>query len=559
MSNKDLPDIEQAETLINQGRYLEARALCEHALRSGSNLRLQQLYALALSKSGAPEEARKFLEPIYQNNSADAETAGILGGIYKELFKKNQDSKLAILSRDTYAKNFEATKSYYTGINAASMSAVGMQASKSKTLAKEVIALIDEATEDFWELATLGEALLLIREKDRSVQAYTKAKKVAGSDWGKITSVHNQLWLLNNFIPVPADVQRMFSPPGVMAFAGHMIDSPDSPRVRFPGEIEGEIKKAIAAQVQAHNVKVGYCSLACGGDILFAEAIAEQNGEVHLYIPFDIEEFINISVAFAGEHWVERFKALIKQFPVNMLTQEKYNGHDELFALQSKIVFGAALIGTEAYHTNPMLLTVLSEVDLKQLEGGTRDALKFWPRALGRINVNPDRYVTPEMKGAKQESVRVPRPFDANRPTGYLLVADLGSLNQLDTDKLIASIKARVEPEPITFPVLEISGRNVFIVCNADTVLVEVMNLFKNRKVTVSLHAGPVHKNGNSVEGPTVEIIKAMSGYATPATINASGQVAALLALHPAVFSVGYSGFFKHSDSDHPIFKIEWR
>jgi tetratricopeptide (TPR) repeat protein len=566
MSTQDRTVTEQAEVLMNQGRYLEARALCEHALRLKSNLRLQQLYALALSKSGAPEEGRKFLEPVYQSNASDAETAGILGGIYKELFKKNQDSRFALLSRDTYAKNFEATKSYYTGINAAAMSAVGMQASRSKALAKEVITLIAESTNDFWELATLGEAFLLLKEKDKSIDAYTKAKKIAGSDWGKITSVYSQLWLLNNFIPVSAEIQRMFSPPGVMAFTGHMVDAAGSGRLRFPAAIEGDIKKAIANTIQTHNVKVGYCSLACGGDILFAEALAEQNGEVHIYIPFNIEEFIDISVRFAGEQWVERFKRLTERFPVNLLTPDAYLGHDELFALQSKIVFGAALIRSAAYHSNATLLTVLSEIDLRRLSGGTRDTLRFWPLGNGRININPDAYITPEMAGSRTEEgpSTERRQGAVDRPTVYLLSADASEVHQLESDKLMASIRATIESEPVMFPAFRIENKKVFVACNADAVLVNVITLFKSlialgRKIKIVLHTGPVKKTESFIEGGTVDILRAMEEYAPAATISASNPVAALLALHPTIFSVGYSGFFKHEDLEHPVFKIEWK
>ena len=64
---------------------------------------------------------------------------GILGGIYKELFKKNQSPKYAVLARDTYAKNFEITKNYYTGINAATMSTLAGQGQRGKEIAKQVL------------------------------------------------------------------------------------------------------------------------------------------------------------------------------------------------------------------------------------------------------------------------------------------------------------------------------------------------------------------------------------------------------------------------------------
>jgi hypothetical protein len=48
-------------------------------------------------------------------------------------------------------------------------------------------------------MTTLGEANLLIKNKAKSTECYVQARKLACNDWGKVTSVHNQLWLLNHF------------------------------------------------------------------------------------------------------------------------------------------------------------------------------------------------------------------------------------------------------------------------------------------------------------------------------------------------------------------------
>jgi len=127
--------IEHLESLISHGRYIEARINAEEALKTSQDLRYKQLYALAVSKSGMPETALAFLEPVYSQFPDDPESAGILGSIYKELFKKNQSNSFAIKSRDTYFRNFSLTKSYYTGINAAAMTAMAGQASRSRELA----------------------------------------------------------------------------------------------------------------------------------------------------------------------------------------------------------------------------------------------------------------------------------------------------------------------------------------------------------------------------------------------------------------------------------------
>jgi hypothetical protein len=58
--------------------------------------------------------------------------------------------------------------------------------------------------------------------------------------------VYNQLWLLNNFVPVSGEVMKMFNPPMVMAFIGHMIDHPNRSTPRFPASIEPQIKNSIA-------------------------------------------------------------------------------------------------------------------------------------------------------------------------------------------------------------------------------------------------------------------------------------------------------------------------
>ncbi|MDZ7645918.1 MAG: TRAFs-binding domain-containing protein [Cytophagales bacterium] len=256
------------QDLINHGRYFEARARAESVIQQDDSLRLKQLFALAVSKSGSHQLAPRFFTAIYAANPGDSETAGILGGIYKDLFKKHQDSKYAILSRDTYAKNFEATGNYYTGINAATMAAIAGRAVQGREIAAQVISKLEGQANSVWELATLGEAYLLTKNRNRSVEYYIKARKLVGNDWGKVLSIHNQLWLLNHYLPVAKEILRIFAPPIVLAFAGHMVDAPNRSTPRFPASIEGKVKDSIKGAIRTLQASIGYCSLACGADIL---------------------------------------------------------------------------------------------------------------------------------------------------------------------------------------------------------------------------------------------------------------------------------------------------
>ena len=88
--------IKEIESLIASGRYFEAHTLAiNYCEEHPDDLRALQLCGLAMSKSGARTAAINFLEPVLEKNSEDVETAGILGGVYKDHFKKTAVSDFA--------------------------------------------------------------------------------------------------------------------------------------------------------------------------------------------------------------------------------------------------------------------------------------------------------------------------------------------------------------------------------------------------------------------------------------------------------------------------------
>jgi len=555
--------VHHIESLINHGRFLEARTKAEALLRASPDTRLSQLYALALSKSGLPEAAKEYLEPVYRSNPDDPETAGILGSIFKELFKKNQQSAFAQQSRDTYLKNFTTTKNYYTGINAASMSAMMMQAGKSREIAQQVISIIEPDSTDFWELATLGEAYMLLKDRQKSIDYYIKARKVAGTDWGKITSVYNQLWLLNHYIPVSGEVMKVFNPPGVVAFVGHMIDHPDRKSPRFPPELEQRVKEAIRTNIRTLNAKIGYCSLACGGDILFAEAMAEEEGEVNIFLPFVREDFLNVSVRFAGEQWVQRFKELESKFPVRYVTNERYEGFDDLFTLQSRIIFGSAVLRSAVHHAQPLLLTLLSEVDLKRSTGGTRDTIRLWPFPDRYVNINPDVFLASVTDG--DSGYRVPPARSIDRPVQYLVLADLSSMKTMEKERIYKLINQQLNEEMIPYADPDPAHDRVLMVFEFETSAMEMVRALidavpthkKEPELKITLHVGPLLKSDGDMKGEAIGFIYTISTLSPRGALCASSQFAALLALDPKRYAVEYAGLVAGSErAEYPVYKI---
>ena len=541
-----MSNIAHLEDLIRLGHYAQARTYAKELLAADPNHRVQQLYALSLSKSGVPEAAQEYLESIVKNHPDDPETMGILGGIYKELFKKNQSPKYAVLARDTYAKNFELTKNYYTGINAATMSTLAGQGQRGKEIAKQVLQVLRDPENDFWETVTQAEAYLLVKEKAKAEESYRHARKLAAADWGKINSVYNQLWLLNHYIPVPGEVLKLFSPPVVVAFVGHMIDHPSRPQPRFPSSIEVEVKQAIRSAVKTVNAKIGYCSLACGGDILFAEAMEEVGGELNLFLPFNQTDFLNASVRFAGADWEERFVRLVNKYQVTYLTEGSYEEHADLFLLQSNVIFGLSVLRSAANHREPTLMSVLSEWDQKKKTGGTRDTLALWPFKKNHTNVNPDVFLNqaPDFVAATRTVAETISP----RPVLYFVACD-----SYAEEKWTTVLLEEIESAGLPLTVLDRTSGHM--IAGFKTILsamefcemvkkISTRTIQKMSSIRTSLHVGPQYIVPDLTEqkltGEVITTLEKVHQLTPPGTIFTTALVAAVLALEGNKYSFDF-------------------
>jgi hypothetical protein len=368
--------------------------------------------------------------------------------------------------------------------------------------------------------------------------------------------VHNQLWLLNHYIPVPKEVMRIFAPPEVVAFAGHMIDAPGRATPRFPAVIETKVKEAIRGAIRTLHASIGYCSLACGGDILFAETIIEEGGELHILMPFEKEEFIQTSLKFAGDEWVNRFERIISKYPVTFLTHDKYGGNDDLFSLVGKFIFGSAILRSQTYHQEPNLLTVLSEYDLKQKAGGTRDTIQMWPFPLRHININPDNMFRPEeiIPGTPTGFKPVVSKITA-RPILYLAHVDLINLNPVEKEKVEKAVNTFREDQQQTFNLILLADESLVLAFDSDVTLMDLVRNIWNttapfkseRPFKIGLHAGPVYIE-NTDQDASLKLLKSISQFTQKATICSSLNFASVLSLHPRKFQLDYVGVIKPAE-----------
>ena len=108
----------------------------------------------------------------------------------------------------------------------------------------------------------------------------------------------------------------MTEPRRVFLFSGHLIDARGRKAPRFPPEREPIAARAIAAaldELGAGSGDLGITEGACGGDLLFAEALLERGAALELRLPFDEPAFLRESVDFEKppssepDRWHERF------------------------------------------------------------------------------------------------------------------------------------------------------------------------------------------------------------------------------------------------------------
>ncbi len=326
----------------------------------------------------------------------DSETIGSMAAIYKEIYRRAGGVEDASRSKDLYLRGFRSTGAYWLGINAATMSLLQGEAREARRLASEVYSICtNSGEEDYWTMVTIGEALLVLGNKDDGVRAYREALRKFDTQPRQIVSSLTQLHLLRDHgIELPEELFEILKAPTVIAFTGHMLDRPGGDP-RFPPwldiPVRKEIDEALSQLEPRDGHAIGYCSAACGADILFAEALLDRGDEVNIVLPFDLADFEATSVGHAGAAWVRRFRQTLSDASsVTYATEELYLNDDVLFSFNAMVVNGRANLRAKSLVTEPHLVAVWDGKD-NALVGGTSDTVKRWADRSTLLVIDLDR------------------------------------------------------------------------------------------------------------------------------------------------------------------------
>jgi class 3 adenylate cyclase len=96
-------------------------------------------------------------------------------------------------------------------------------------------------------------------------------------------------------------------------FTGHLVDRPGRATPRFPPSLAPQIARRIAGELEIVGATDGFASGACGGDIIFLEAIMARGGRAHITLPCAVDAFRKDCVdIIPGADWVARFDRLLE-------------------------------------------------------------------------------------------------------------------------------------------------------------------------------------------------------------------------------------------------------
>jgi class 3 adenylate cyclase len=386
-----------AERMLKLGEPLVAYDVIAEGLKCfPQDLRLCQLLALALARSGAVGSANNVLEQLYEDGHRDEETLGLLARTHKDLAREEEDPSKASqhLRRayEFYTQGYETSAGYWSGINAATLALLLGERDRAATLAcrvrehcRQKLRRIPEANEErYWLVSTLAEAALLLGDWLEAENWYCQTVEIGHGDWGSLQSTRHNARLLMQCVAPDEDggrIERLFRFPSVVVFAGHMVDWDDRTVPRFPPRLEPLVKDAIRQCLSKLNAGFGYASGACGSDILFHEVILEMKGESYVILPYEREFFVKDCVRIGGvSDWGKRFENIIAQATeTHEVSKQRQMGSDVSYEFANLMLHGLASVRAEQLETKLVPVAVWDGKSRNDV-GGTAATVERWRR-----------------------------------------------------------------------------------------------------------------------------------------------------------------------------------
>lgn len=373
------PLITAAEVLIGQNCPEMARDALNGAAET---LRVRQVRALAYAKAGDNDRAIELLEQLQKQGELDSETGGLLAGRYKARWLQTGDRAFLQASNRLYRETYERTGDPFNGINAAAMALQCDERPDMHRYASQVrdsLSARPRGSLGHWDLATLGEAFLLLGRFDDARDWYGQAVGFAAGRSQDIAVMRRQARLNLEALNEPRNkFDAVFPVPRVLAYMGHMVDEEDRVKPRFPRAKVGSVREEIRKRLRNLGPLHGFGQAARGSDILFLETLVERGLGATVVLPFPEADFLATS---GGGHWNRRFLKIKDDGRVEIreISSVRPAGTDlpKAFADANEEVQRRAIAYAKRLDEAPVVMAVWDR-NSGDGPGGTADAVALW-------------------------------------------------------------------------------------------------------------------------------------------------------------------------------------
>ena len=576
----------QAERELARGEPLQAYNAAQSGLQLWpGHVRLRQVQALALARSGDAERANLLLSALADEGHGDAETLAMLARTHKDLAQAAKLGALRTQHLDAgfglYARAFDEARqagsdadAYYAGINAAALAVLQGRLELARRMARSVQAICrrdasagEDASARYWRQATLGEAALILGDAAEAGRSYARAAALAAGRPGDISSTRRQARLLAAHLPpMQADATQALQVAPVLMFAGNMIDRAERPVPRFPAALEPAVRAALRARLAALKPLAAYGSAACGADLLCLELVREMGGETHIVLPFPPLQFRAASVDFAGESWGQRFEqALASADSVTIASDHHASGSSATFVYANLILTGMARLRAQMLDAKTQALAVW-DPQAPGHPGGTGALALQWTS----LGLPVEHVHMSEFRNASSRNAGLALPALDDEPGAVrhemraLLFADAVGYSQLSEDQIpgfiggfleaVAGLNRRTAHR---CEHVETSGDGLYMVFaqarDAGLYALELSALVRdfdraacglpdNFDLRIALHCGPVHCARDPITGGALYTGPHTSRAARIEPVTPPGQVYASSAFAAVVAAGGTQG-----------------
>jgi hypothetical protein len=424
-----------ARAALARGDLIAAYDAATEAIAAGDEsqaVRHQQV--LALARMGDTERAMELFGAYRLGGSADPHERAIGARLLKDraLAAAPGPAREQALraAHDAYHAIYLDSGDSFPGINAATLAMLAGDADQARALAE---ALLGDpkvaAAADYYMAATRAEALLLLGRTTEVTQTLSRPAVRDSRDYGGRCSTLRQLAMIAAHLGLGeaerTDLLAPLAAPRALHYCGHMFAASAADEAR--------LRAAIDAALDEEGIGFAYGSLACGADMLVAEALLARGVELHAVLPFQEEDFLLQSVLPGGGDWAARYRSCRDAAARTIFASPMaYFGHPDQYGFASRTAMGLARLRAEHLFADAVQLAIW--------DGGTSDSpagtgadVVAWRAAGGRTRIlDPG----PVARGLHRPPPRVVTPYE--RALAAILFTDFKGFSTLSEAALPA-------------------------------------------------------------------------------------------------------------------------